>query len=701
MPDNHVTEGQFVEYIQEAATQMNKIDEKINQVEKITGFNQKGNVATYADLATIENPQLNDAYGVIADGLTYVYNGNSFPTEGNGMDLRIKPDGVVEEGNTQAVSGGEVYDKVPLKGSVGIYTISIGQNLISEYTPASVTDTSLWVSGYYHKTTGLPIDGSTGYRSLKLIKVKGGVNYDYNFRLRGDSGVCFYDEDLNFVQAISTNSTTSTAVSGNITLDNSIAYMGLTFYGGVITIFDHYFKPTSEYEEYTSDVFITNDTTGLNIIKDITNQEIEENLNYRAVEDTPIGTNFIQELVDSDINDKAIWSVGFLKDTGNIGIDTAWRYSVNYQRLRPGRYDYLQYFRGNAKMLIYDLNYNITQVFSNSVGELVTGSFVVTEDSYIRISFIPSVSEPSRISNIYVKNTEVLKTRIITEENYKSYLQDGNMVIRDTFLNTYSAKKKTPVVTFISDDGHIRDTEWYLPLLYEYGVRSTLAISKHWVEAAESGLDPNRLNRQQIIDLHKEGNDIANHTVNHYYLNQRTEEEIEYEIMKNKLYLEDLISDEVPMFVSPFGIRNPTIDKILSKYHDANFISGHGVRNQTPINNYFINRVSCDTRDNNVLLWESDLLPALNSCLANSEWLVFTTHPGYSTYAPGNPVYMEKRNELRQIIEFCQTNDIQIMTARRAYDYWKNHVNIGVRGADENYYQLGMDMTELNVNYFK
>jgi len=110
MPENHVTEGQFVEYIQEAATQMNKIDDKINQVEKITGFNQKGNVATYADLATIENPQVNDAYGVIADGLTYVYNGTSFPTEGNGMDLRIKPDGVIEDGNTQAVSGGEVYN---------------------------------------------------------------------------------------------------------------------------------------------------------------------------------------------------------------------------------------------------------------------------------------------------------------------------------------------------------------------------------------------------------------------------------------------------------------------------------------------------------------------------------------------------------------------------------------------------------------
>lgn len=112
MPENHVTEGQFVEYIQEAATQMNKIDDKINQVEKITGFNQKGNVATYADLATIENPQVNDAYGVIADGLTYVYNGNSFPTEGNGMDLRIKPDGVIEEGNTQAVSGGEVFNYI-------------------------------------------------------------------------------------------------------------------------------------------------------------------------------------------------------------------------------------------------------------------------------------------------------------------------------------------------------------------------------------------------------------------------------------------------------------------------------------------------------------------------------------------------------------------------------------------------------------
>ena len=67
-------------------------------------------VPTYADLALITpTPELNDAYQVEADGLVYVYTENGFQSDGDGFVVQAEPNGIVEEGNTDAVSGGEVY----------------------------------------------------------------------------------------------------------------------------------------------------------------------------------------------------------------------------------------------------------------------------------------------------------------------------------------------------------------------------------------------------------------------------------------------------------------------------------------------------------------------------------------------------------------------------------------------------------------
>src|SRR5690606_22929654 len=90
----------------------NELVDATNNFTAITGFNFKENKATYADLASIVDPQKDDAYGVLADGLIYIYNGTSWPTEGNGLDLKLRPTGTVAEGVQEAVSGGEVYDYV-------------------------------------------------------------------------------------------------------------------------------------------------------------------------------------------------------------------------------------------------------------------------------------------------------------------------------------------------------------------------------------------------------------------------------------------------------------------------------------------------------------------------------------------------------------------------------------------------------------
>lgn len=92
-------------------------------------INLKGVVPTYADLATITpTPNINDAYQVESDGLVYVYTDSGFQSEGDGFIVQPEPIGVVEEGNTQAVSGGVVFETVE-KLANPIYNLVNSPNL--------------------------------------------------------------------------------------------------------------------------------------------------------------------------------------------------------------------------------------------------------------------------------------------------------------------------------------------------------------------------------------------------------------------------------------------------------------------------------------------------------------------------------------------------------------------------------------------
>jgi len=118
------------------ANEVNAIVNKVNEVvdaynfgTPITAFNFKTNVPTYADLPLVGN-EVNDGYGVMADGLVYVWNGTAFPLDGNGVDLGLRPaeNSKVELGNPMAVSGNEVFENVKAL-SEPIYNTVVSHNL--------------------------------------------------------------------------------------------------------------------------------------------------------------------------------------------------------------------------------------------------------------------------------------------------------------------------------------------------------------------------------------------------------------------------------------------------------------------------------------------------------------------------------------------------------------------------------------------
>lgn len=159
-------------------------------------INPIGVVPTYADLALITpTPEINDAYQVEADGLVYVYTEDGFQNEGDGFKIQPDPIGVVEEGNTQAVSGGTVFQtKLELERQINILKDGF----------EDLSNTLLVDTYFINATTGAYAQGGTTQAATPdFLNCKGAINVELSMPTGTSptslNGIAFYDENQNFI----------------------------------------------------------------------------------------------------------------------------------------------------------------------------------------------------------------------------------------------------------------------------------------------------------------------------------------------------------------------------------------------------------------------------------------------------------------------------------------------------------------------
>lgn len=213
------------------------------------------------------------------------------------------------------------------------------------------------------------------------------------------------------------------------------------------------------------------------------------------------------------------------------------------------------------------------------------------------------------------------------------------------------------------------------------------------------------LGKEEVVELYKEGFDIASHTHTHFNLvsGGRTLDEIDEDIAKGRLVLNSLGID-CPMFVAPQGARTPDIDAIIRRYHKADFISSASNRqlpyaNIPPIHSMTLNRVSFDAAENGVSTL-AKCKQAVDEAIDFGGWVIFTVHPNYGEYLEDtNPLgWEERRQDLRDLIDYVKSLDVPILTAKSAFEFYQNMEELGNR-TDAKYYALGMDGSE-DGDYF-
>ena len=122
--------------------------------------------------------------------------------------------------------------------------------------------------------------------------------------------------------------------------------------------------------------------------------------------------------------------------------------------------------------------------------------------------------------------------------------------------------KKYVILTF--DDGLKGQYTNAKPILDKYGFKATFYVVCNYI-----GNGNNHMTWEEIKSLHKDGQDIGSHTMNHDDLSKMSEEDIEFEVGDSKkCLLEHSINPE--SFAYPFnsGKEDENVVNVVAKYYE-------------------------------------------------------------------------------------------------------------------------------------
>ncbi len=128
--------------------------------------------------------------------------------------------------------------------------------------------------------------------------------------------------------------------------------------------------------------------------------------------------------------------------------------------------------------------------------------------------------------------------------------------------NSAGASNKKIILSF--DDGDQSNYDYAFKTLIKHNLKATFFITTDYVGKSD------RINWQQLKEMHAAGMEIGSHTVSHPVPSQLTYHQLEYEMVESKKIIEDAIEAEISSFSLPTGFYNSNVVKIAQK---ANYFS--------------------------------------------------------------------------------------------------------------------------------
>ncbi|NIO19537.1 MAG: polysaccharide deacetylase family protein [Candidatus Aenigmarchaeota archaeon] len=164
-------------------------------------------------------------------------------------------------------------------------------------------------------------------------------------------------------------------------------------------------------------------------------------------------------------------------------------------------------------------------------------------------------------------------------------------------IHSQKVNRKTLAITF--DDGYEDHFLYAYPVLEKYSFPATIfltvnRINGYWESEKALGGKIKGLSRDQILEMQNAGLiQFGSHGYSHNSLLAANEEEQSIEIRGSKLYLEDLLSEDVPFISYPFGACDDGVKNIVK---EAGYQAGFTIWNRKP-DIYSIPRIPLHTHD--------------------------------------------------------------------------------------------------------
>ena len=140
-------------------------------------------------------------------------------------------------------------------------------------------------------------------------------------------------------------------------------------------------------------------------------------------------------------------------------------------------------------------------------------------------------------------------------------------------MDKFNVKKlysmgKTKAFNVTYDDGVLQDIR-FVEMLNKYSLKGTFNLNSglmenefEWIH--EKGYVIKRLSKERALALYN-GHEIASHTLTHPYMQDKTEEEILYEMKMDKKKLAKLFGREIKGFALPFDYYSDLIEVCAKK----------------------------------------------------------------------------------------------------------------------------------------
>ena len=121
------------------------------------------------------------------------------------------------------------------------------------------------------------------------------------------------------------------------------------------------------------------------------------------------------------------------------------------------------------------------------------------------------------------------------------------------------------ILTF--DDGNEDNYTNAFPIMKQYGFTGVLYIVGTYID------QPNYLTTDQIKEMAAAGWEVGSHTMTHQQLTVMTDDQIHYEIVESRKYLEQQLGVPILTFAYPFGGENSAV---INYVHFAGYIAAMG-----------------------------------------------------------------------------------------------------------------------------